>query len=187
VGECYWNLCNYISKFSQKTLAKASRSILFFMYKTRNCLMLKRVVRIVTTVLWRVKGLHTSGVAVMQARTCYTHLGGAGMWGQCPVLHHGSMPKVLTSWFSHIRSSLGYSPIGHTRSLSTNPTLKNFCKNWSICEESHVMSGKAVPLRRRSVVAGLSARRLWPAGQSTRSHVICAAPQTLLEWSTWGV
>jgi len=59
------------------------------MYKMRNSLVMERVRRTATTVLWRVKGLHTSGVAVMQARTCYTHLGGAGIWGQCPVPYHG--------------------------------------------------------------------------------------------------
>jgi len=93
------------------------------MYKMRNSLVLERVRRTATTVLWRVKGLHTSGVAVMQARTCYTHLGGAGIWGQCPVLHHGPIPTVITSWFLHIRSSVGCCPIGHTRCSSIHPTF----------------------------------------------------------------
>jgi len=78
---------------------------------------------------------------VMQARTCYTHLGGARIWGQCPVLYHGQIPNILTSWFL-----LGCCPIGHTRCSFINPTFYIFCKKCSIYTASYVLIwyGRAV-------------------------------------------
>ena len=157
------------------------------MYKMRNSLVLERVRRTAITVLWRVKGLHTSGVAVMQARTCYTHLGGAGIWGSmsCPVpWAHTQCPYFLVS--SHqiicgLLSDRSYKVFVYT------PYVLQFLQELfrhtqhSTC----TVRGMAAPWPRR-LVADCCVRSLWLAGQSLWSCMICVAYQMLSELSKMG-